>query len=760
MTSSRFHWIAGIIAVAACLQVSAPARAGEGTISIKIEAEDVGLHSVVRPGAWTPMRVTINNTSPQPRQVRCQWVVSDADGDRVYAERLVTLSPRRVGRVWLYAMLPASTPPKRGWRVNVIDEKRGETIATQDVRPTHVLAGHERMIGMVGSRLLGLDGYESRVTRYEGCRVIRGIDPTSLPDRWHGLSGMQALIWTADGDGLGSPGVSGDTVRAIRNWVRRGGHLVVSLGTVGDAWFDSPLRGLLPPVKVKQVYGINPPAWLGKPVAGKQALPIDVKAFEILNTDAEPASVLLRDGEGRALVVASRWGFGRVTLVGVDLADPVLAGMGLPEGRGLWSKIFGWRGPVFSKAYLDRELEQKRMLAPDYRQHVELDRFIPGVIAMRGTATAALLAAMILFGIYWLFAGPVGFAVLNRRGRVQHSWSGFVVVVLVASAVAWGGAWALRPGKPVISHFTVLDIDAPSGLIRGRSWVSLFVPKHGQVDVAVGDNEAALGSNLLGSPGTQGPTGETGFIDPQAYEINAATPANVTVPIRATAKQFEIDYLGWSIRDDDDSASNSLITSPNGLEIKNGWPTGDLIHTFVGALNNVLMVYCPGDGQTPMIWRRRDPWAAGEKITLTRPGKPERLIAPYLYDQDNARLWKHEGYLGRLIAFKTGQSWGSGGVEESVGAIVADSEIIQAVEMLSFFDTLPPPDFLNTNFINRSVNYARGLGRGLDLTPQITMRCLIIIGHLQDTPVPVPVTVDGSRIKSSGRTVVRWICPL
>lgn len=759
MTSERLFCVTVILIAGICLCTPGLVWADDESISIKVEPDDIGLYGVVRPGAWTPMQVTIDNQSAQPREVRCQWVVSDADGDRVYAQRLVTLSPRRVGRVWLYAMLPASTPSKATWRVNVVDEQRGDTLATQNVWPAKVLSGYERVIGVVGSRLLGLDRYESRVTRYEGCHFVRGIDPTRLPDRWHGLSGMQALIWTADGGDPGSLGVSGDTVRAIQNWVRRGGHLVVSLGTVGDAWFDSPLQGLLPQVKVNRVYGMQPPTWLGKPAAGKRVSPIDVKAFEPLPADTERASVLLHDNKGRALVVASRWGFGRVTLIGVDLADPVLAAMGLPEGggKGLWSKVFGWQGPVYSKSYLDREIEQRRMLSPDYRQHVELDRFIPGVIAMRGTATAALLAAMIFFGMYWLLAGPIGFAVLKRRRRVQHSWIAFVAVVMIASVVAWGGSWVLRPSKLSMAHFTVLDIDAPSGLMHSRSWISLFVPKHGQVDVAVGRDENALGSNLLASPGTQGPSGEAGFIDPQAYEINAATPANVTVPIRATAKQFEIDCLGWLASADGDGASQAPITSSNGLQIKDGWPTGELVHSLPGAVSNVLMVYCPGDGKTPVIWRRRDPWPAGEPMIVQHPDNPEQLVAPYLYDQDNARLWKNEGYLGRLIAFKTGQAWGA---EESVGAIVADSEMVQAVEMLTFFDMLPPPDFLNTNFVNRSVNYARGLGRGLDLTPQTVMRCLIVIGHLHDTPVPLPVTVDGSGVESSGRTVVRWVCPL
>ena len=726
-------------------------------ISVEVLPENVGLNGVVRPGQWTPMLIQVENKLSKARQVRCQWVVSDADGDRVDSQRLVVLNPDRVNRVWLYAKLPAATDLKASWRINVIDGNSGATLATQEVRAAEIIPAHTRVIGVTSSQSLGLDRYAHPVTQHEECRVIRGVNPMDLPDRWHGLSLMQALIWTADGGDPGSTPISVETIRAIKNWVKRGGHLVVSFGGVGEAWFESSLRDMLPPVSVKRSYGVKVPQWLGNPDAGTSVPPIDVKFFEVLTADAHKVSVLLRDAEDRALVVAANFGFGCVTLIGVDLADPVIKMIKPPQENGLWSQVFHWQTPAYSKSYLDQALQQRRMLAPQYRQKVKLDRFIPRIIAMHGTATSALLAAMILFGLYWLVAGPVSVAVLKRRDQLQHSWMVFLGVICVASVCAWGGAWTMRPLKTSISHFTVLDFDARSSYVHGQSWMSVLVPKHKNVEVAIGAQNVDLGTSVLSSPGTHHGGREGGFVDRRVYEINGVSPSQVIVPIRATAKQFEIDYLGRSISSGHGVGTNTSVMRIEELHMKAEWPTGKLVHNFPGTLNNVLVVYCAGDGQIPVVWRLDTPWLPGGEMMLHPSETPQPLVQPYRYDREGVRLWKSEGYLGRLMAFKTGQNWGG---QEPVGAILADSEIVQAVEMLSFFDMLPPPDFLNTKFASRVVNYGRRFGRALDLTQLVALRCLIVIGHLNDSPMLLPVTVDGTVVSSSGRTVVRWVCPL
>ena len=62
--------------------------------------------------------------------------------------------------------------------------------------------------------------------------AARGIGAADLPDRWEGLSSFESIIWTnAPVQGLGI-----DQARALLDWTRRGGNLVIVLPESGDPW--------------------------------------------------------------------------------------------------------------------------------------------------------------------------------------------------------------------------------------------------------------------------------------------------------------------------------------------------------------------------------------------------------------------------------------------------------------------------------------------------------------------------------------------
>ncbi len=134
-------------------------------------------------------------------------------------------------------------------------------------------------------------------------------------------------------------------------------------------------------------------------------------------------------------------------------------------------------------------------------------------------------------------------------------------------------------------------------------------------------------------------------------------------------------------------------------------------------------------------------------------------MRPFSYDDSGKRSWVQEGYLGRLMGFKAGQAWGSH-ADNNGGAAIASSEVVQAVEMLSFYDALPPPDFRNTGLVDRAVNYDRAGGQMLDLTHATATRCLIVIGHTQERFADLPLQVDGQSVPANGWTVLRWIVPI
>ena len=99
---SVLAWIVTAWASVAVAQVS--------DVEVSVNPNDIGLGGAVRPGSFTPMLVTMQNRSANPRRVRCRWIMPDIDGDPIVHERTVTLSPKRTQQAWLYAAPPYCRP--------------------------------------------------------------------------------------------------------------------------------------------------------------------------------------------------------------------------------------------------------------------------------------------------------------------------------------------------------------------------------------------------------------------------------------------------------------------------------------------------------------------------------------------------------------------------------------------------------------------------------------------------------------------------
>ncbi|NJL31433.1 MAG: hypothetical protein HC898_07270, partial [Phycisphaerales bacterium] len=250
---NRLIFIIGVV----CL-LTTGAIAQLETVRLRVDSTGIGVGGYYQPGSWTAMLLTLENPSPQPRKVICEWSVPDADGDTVQHRRWVTLGPGpgNVQQAWLYAMLPVGISPQASAQVRVMEAGTDETLTTTQARvlaqvtvplPKR-LAMEQRPIGIVGSSagMMGLRPYETLPTQHEALLLIGGLEPSQLPDRWYGLAMLQTLIWTPSAGDPGAMEVSEVSRQALREWVKRGGHLVVILPSEGDAWPRSPLRDILP----------------------------------------------------------------------------------------------------------------------------------------------------------------------------------------------------------------------------------------------------------------------------------------------------------------------------------------------------------------------------------------------------------------------------------------------------------------------------------------------------------------------------------
>lgn len=759
-------------------------------VRLDIEQGYLGLDGYVRPGTWTPLRLSVDNLAADDRDVIFRWEHPDEDGDRVWAQRKATLTRQRDDQpVWLYAAIPMTTGRDTRWNLRAVDAESGELLAATSVQPNaeFLLNQSETLVAVTSTADLGLNDYQRYETQQAPIKLVRGLSLSRLPDRWQGLEGLSAFVWTQDfgGDPADPLQVSEAALLAMREWVMRGGHLVVMLPEVGQTWTSSPLADMLP-VTAGQLRQRESDSWPFLPWIGTardEVQPLTLTTFNLGANDPR-ASVILRDGAGEPIVVAGRYGFGRVTVVGLDLTSPAArVSANFNSQQRLWNHVFNWRFPVLSQAYAEGEIKANKMLqASRINQEVDLIGFVPDRIAMSGTVGALLVGAIFLFGAYWLLAGWLLQPVLKRKGLERLSWVGFVGLVLVFAGIAWSGAALLRPGGKSVSHVTVLDYDGNSGVARGRAFVSMFVPEFGLSEVATASPRInALPTpvhNLMSSPGFSPEAAETGFVDTQSYTVEAAQPDTLAVPVRATSKQLMVDYMG---RVDGDMPG---LAEPFSIGVaepivadERGWPVGEVRHTLPGTLTNVRVIYCPGEQidsrgnlqQTaPQVWSYvnaagENRWSPDEPLVLAgRPDAKNRepLYAPFRqWNQINfERDWKGEGFLGRRIGEQKGP--GLGDLAGAGNSNADESVIARHFEMLTFFDALPPPDVRRNPDVTDwtpSFVVSRRLGQRLDLTPLTQGRRVIILAHLRDSPLPLPLTLDGQTPESNGWTVVRWV---
>lgn len=735
------------------LAVVSPASAQISEVRLEVPRENLGLAGQTRLGAWTPIRLSLENTSSEPRQIICRWLMKDSDGDRVMAQRRATLDALTTQDAWVYGPLPIRTNPHDTWAIQVLNEDGTTELARAESLPAKAHPPGQRLIGILGTQDMGLNAYTYQATFHENPAMVTGLTLATLPDRWYGLSAVDTLVWSRTGGDPDDPLLTSNTQQALRQWVRRGGHLVIVLPSVGESWSGSGLSDLLP-VKSGNMYRLEerPPNWLGAP-RGEEILDVDITTFNVKPGDGVDIIKTHKDQDEiiRPVIVAKRFGTGRVTLVGFDFADSRYAQMGMPSGKyPVWNDIFMWQAPVFSQSRIDADLNNVKMSRPGSRSIIPLDRFIPGRVSMRGTAATALLAAILVFGLYWVAAGPISFFALKSKNAVRHSWVVFVGIVLGFTAISWAGAWLFAPSNAAISHFTVLTANADSPTVHAHSWFSLYVPSFTEQQITI-DPDHPNARNTLASPGLIADGSDTGFVDPQAYSLDVGNPNTANIPFRSTAKQFEADFLG---RVDQAQAgmTNPFVLPQGDLEIKQAVPAGKISHGLPGSLTNVRVIYCPGDNESPQIWQYPS-WAPNEVLELSKLTKHATLISRPADPTYSNRSMVDEGYLGSMVKDGFGQKLiGATGTE----GYFNNADTVQYIELLSFFDTLPPPDFADVTY-PYCVAYQRELGRQLDITKLLAGRRLIVMGHLVDSPIPVPMTVDDEELPSSGWTVVRWV---
>lgn len=750
--------LALVIAPLAPFLPAQPARA-QGAGEIDIVAERFGVADTVRPGSWFGVRLAITDNGDRVRDAVVRLHVPDADGDTALMQRVVTLNPgARVG-VWLYARMPFGRRSADAlYTVTVHAVPPGESadalaagrqIGAARIQPSApgVLGEPDGAFAVLGRPTMGLDQYSVEVrpgysgTLHELTRLVAGLTPADISDAWMGLAVFDALIWV---DGLPSELREGQ-VEALAEWIHRGGRLLIVVPAVGEVWSNpraNPLFDLLPAARFERQEDVSLET-LRPLLTLNERLPLPAR--QVAHTFDVPAGAtdaysILADRAGRPLIVRRPIGAGDVTLIGLDLASPDLSGR--IDAQALWSRILGRRGDLFSQAEME-ELSRGDQRA-DFRARSSawIDRDIGDIINQTGRASVGVLLGLLLFASYLAIAGPVSFAVLGRLKKREHSWLVFVATAALFTAIAWGGASATRPARVNLTHLSILSHVYGQPVQRSRSWFGVLLPDYGDQTVAIAREETAPWRNALSSWDRERLAGPSSFPDSREYVIDARRPDSMRVPTRSTVKEFQADWLGaprWSL------PRPAPVGAVRADDL--GRLRGSLTHDLPGPLHDVVIIHNrrqrpltrPGPGGPPFFdaqaVRLTAPWAPGQALSLS-----EQFSVP----------GSAQDFFNDLV--RKEQAFGLGGTSTN------EAPLHERLEMLLWGGALEQPDWQPGGRGTRTMLQRRA--ERWDVGAWFTQPCLIVVGHLLESPSPVPILVDDREPPATGRTVVCWVYPL
>ena len=801
------------------LGLASPSPA-EDLVDLRLEA--FGALNAYRPGDLVGIRLQATSRLPAPAECLLQWELPNADGDMMIHARAMTLAPGQRTSRWLYARLPpvsTAVLSSTVFTVRAFESRDGQRLReigalrfrTSDaLQPPLPVELREGLIGVIGDGRMGLAAFETGFdggpvpSMSEVTRLSRVPKPLDLPDRWEGLVGFQVIVW---GGTTGPQGVPADRLQALRTWIERGGHLVVVVPEGSDAW---GLRGsrhglsdLLPSTASRVVEGVRV----------RDLLPILSKSTNLRRDDArvsmtvfDPATIdrdwkpLIRvpDGgdkvmasiRGQAIAVQRTLGAGRMTLIGLDvdaLHRQALTGEGIPEADSFWNRILGRRTDAPSDSEYRRwsEADPSQLAkGPESSYEVGSGSTIRAFLSEGQGRAGRLLVVLAFCAVYFTLAVPLPWLLLRRRGGLKWTWPTFAGVAMLASLAA---SFLVTLGGGVtipVHHLTVLDAvetGEAQPTVGGVSWMVARLDGFGTVTARLGE---AGGSDVLADWAPPGEPAQ-GFPDTARGERNVDEPGSLRLPARSTSTDLQSWWrgtppAGWGrvVQQDPDRPVRTITQtgkSPRmGLE-------GRISHTLPGPLRQVTLIHVGPFLWTSRSWRDRN---LGEIVPSGLPPRPAFMCT--LPEWDGKPLDVGEALYGVLDPASTRPSvqpgsQDGGSLPRELAAKHLDPLLSRAsqlmlgavptdvssggrernLDMLSLFQMLPPPIYRRVATQGVSpVRFQRSLGRELDLSAWFTRPCLIVTGFLDAQPLPVPLTLDGDPVPSTGTVMVRWVLPL
>ena len=575
---TRFIPAAWLVSTIVLLTALSPAPAQERG-KIRINTIRVGFptnltDSQFKSGDWAPVYVDVT-AGPEPI-VHAKLTIEAVDTDDVRNNYTVDMAPLEPGET---ATITAYTKPgSTGDEVTAVIRLDNKILASKSEMAAAISLDHHLYL-TVGGRAPGLkkalagevgpDTPDGQPAMGVPEHVATLDDIRQFPLRWFGYEAVDLMfITTSDRDFLTAfLNEREGRKEAIAEWVRRGGHLIVTVGRNQDMVSQIEILANILPVTVKGIQQLpllrGPAQWTNNarhgamenqpPKADPTGKRQPVEIATLLAKPGREIDRLLSEPTSDQLLVArGAYGMGKVTVIGFDLDRPPFTSWNEKGQNEFWKRALAETAP---SVQIDAKLPNRGAGGFSGQEMSDLGTSLQTNIEEFSDMPVISFGWVALFIlIYILIVGPLDYFFLKKVvKRLELTWITFPTVVITISVVAYFTAYWLKGNDQRINKVDLLDVDLHTQHVYGTTWFSIFSPRIQNYIVGLQPAEALSGPkpatppsvalSWMGRPesgwGGTGRARSQGGLFRRAYDYAPEATGMIRVPIQVwSTKSF------------------------------------------------------------------------------------------------------------------------------------------------------------------------------------------------------------------------------
>ncbi|MBT5020362.1 MAG: hypothetical protein HON04_16645, partial [Planctomicrobium sp.] len=447
--------------------------------NIVIEDVRIGIDGYFQVGCQAPLEFTLRNQSETPVVLTPQIRVVDPDGHAVITtlpESEVGQTPVviqtlfRSGKIEAPIQIELLSNDKVVLRQNFRVDNRQNVECLQQNSHLWMIDGEQPAFKSAISNFP-----QSEMGEIRSANFAENIERISSS---FGLESVELMVLNADTI------VSEQASIKIRDWVQRGGRLVIAVGQAVQELQTSPLSAWLPllpteAIKIQNLSSLNQFVPGSEPIRFLGS--IDGAKFEPTSGN------VLASGLETPLVIRSAYGLGTVTFIGIRLDKKPLNTW--ESGAKLAMLLAGFKSDA-------KNLESTKTAEAELNPTGVTDLQTQLIQALDDYPEIKRPSYWVVIGwgaLLLVIIGPLDYLLVHHLlGRPQLTWVTLTLWLIGMTFWTYSSSNSVNSADGQMQQIELLDVDLTTQKVRGRSWFNFYSPTSQRYEITANVNEKLL----------------------------------------------------------------------------------------------------------------------------------------------------------------------------------------------------------------------------------------------------------------------------